>query len=436
MSTQEPWATELSHARETFWVNTRKNPPSAYYPSLDDIRTVKERFLRFAPFFKLAFPESQGHILSPLTSIEGFQKSIIPFVGGSIPGTWLVKQDNLLPIAGSIKARGGVHEVIELAEKLAVEGAHISTDSDYACFHSDAMRTFLSQYTLVVGSTGNLGLSIGTIGKALGFSVQVHMSSDAKDWKINRLKALGVEVILHDTSYTEAVSKGREYAYSKPKTFFVDDEHSYSLFIGYASAAFELEEQLIDLNIAVDDDHPLFVYLPCGVGGAPGGIAYALKQLYQKNVYLIFAEPVQAPCMLAAMASGKHEDISISDFGLNGITCADGLAVGRASGLVSRLVGHIIDGIYTVGDDKLLWMQYILSQSDCVRLEPSALAGFLGPVKLYYTSEGFSILENHQLLHKMKDATHISWATGGSLVPQDIMDEDIKKGQAINLSSL
>src|SRR5690625_4996067 len=101
----------------------------------------------------------------------------------SISGRLFLKCDTALPIAGSINARGGFFEVLQHAERLALEAGLINKDSNSACFTSKEFHRFFNHYILGVGSTGNLGLSIGILGSKLGFQVKVYMSGDAKKWK-------------------------------------------------------------------------------------------------------------------------------------------------------------------------------------------------------------------------------------------------------------
>lgn len=167
------------------------------------------------------------------------------------------------------------------------------------------------------------------------------------------LRSHGVTVMEYRSDYSEAVEHGRKISDENPNSYFVDDENSRNLFLGYAVAAKRLVGQLREKNIVIDREHPLFVYIPCGVGGAPGGISFGLKQIWGDDVHCFFVEPVQAPCMLVGMATGLNNGISVQDIGLSGRTHADGLAVGRASGFVGSMMKPLLSGEFTIHDAKL-----------------------------------------------------------------------------------
>ena len=370
-----------------------------------DVEEAQARWRRFAPLLQRLFPEltaAAGRIDSPLIALEDdFARTVL---GGE--GRVLVKADHDLPVAGSIKARGGVYEVLWYAEQVA---AATGLPDDYAAFAEPTWRDRFARHTVVVGSTGNLGFSVGVMARALGFAAEVHMSSDAKAWKKERLRRLGVNVVEHTADYTAAVAAARESAATRPHCHFVDDETSVQLFLGYASAAVDLRAQIDAAGVAIDVEHPLHVYLPCGVGGAPGGIAFGLKHVFGDAVHCVFVEPVESPCMLVQLASGRSESISVYDIGRTNRTVQDGLAVASASLFAAGIVRHLIDGVVTVSDQASIeWVRRAWKDAG-LRLEPSA-ASALAAVSAWRAA---SSMDAHT-------GTHVIWTTGGGMLPDDV----------------
>ena len=430
--TEFPLVKRLIDLEEVVWFNPNITTLEEGLPYVGlgaaNIKDASERLKRFAPYLMKAFPEtaaSDGIIESNVVEIDKMKSCLEAQYGTQILGRLMLKKDSHLPISGSIKARGGIYEVLTHAEKLAIEAGLLNASDDYSKLFSEEFRQFFQQYSIAVGSTGNLGMSIGIMSAKLGFSVSVHMSADAREWKKNKLRSHGVNVVEYEQDYGVAVEQGRKEAEKDPTCFFIDDENSQTLFLGYSVAGERLKQQFDDMGIIVDADHPLFVYLPCGVGGGPGGVAFGLKMAFGDHVHCIFAEPTHSPCMLLGVHTGLHDDIAVQDLGVDNITAADGLAVGRASGFVGRAMERLLDGYYTITDERMYHHLGELSELEDIRLEPSALAGMIGAV---HVSQDQAYQARMQFSEdKMKNAIHLVWATGGGMVPEAEMSAYLAK---------
>ena len=119
----------LARACPTFWVNPEKLPFSEAKKNFAlgsaDIRAADARMERFAPFVAARFPEtavSGGRIVSPLTEIPRMSASL------GVRGRMFLKQDNALAVAGSVKARGGIYEVLCHTEDLIRQNGLLPED--------------------------------------------------------------------------------------------------------------------------------------------------------------------------------------------------------------------------------------------------------------------------------------------------------------------
>ena len=197
-----PLVQELIALKETTWFNPATTTLAQGLPyvglTAEDVKDAHERLQRFAPYLAEAFPETAatgGIIESEVVAIPAMKRRLEQQFNQPIHGELLLKKDSHLPISGSIKARGGIYEVLTHAEKLALEAGLLTIADDYRKLLTPEFKQFFSQYSIAVGSTGNLGMSIGIMSARIGFKVTVHMSADARAWKKAKLRSHGVTVV-------------------------------------------------------------------------------------------------------------------------------------------------------------------------------------------------------------------------------------------------
>jgi len=446
----------LKNHQPCCWINTNgieaTNSAELLKHHLDSLPLVSthlnqasERWSRLRPVLSSLFPSEtpDGVIQSPLRPTSAaLQESL----GLPSSCTLYIKEDSKLAVCGSVKARGGLYETFSFAETINNDW---TLDEESKIPLIEAIREGLMEdYSVVVGSTGNLGLSVGLAASSMGMKSTIHMSNDAKLWKKKLLRQRGSVVLEHEGSYGLAVEEGRKASLLNEKSHFIDDEASKTLFLGYSAAALELEQQL-----KLNEGQKLVVYLPCGVGGAPSGICWGLKHVFGTRVTVLFAEPTHAPCVLVALGHatqdkewGKNGEtktdgkespskniVSCFDLGLDVITEADGLACGTASPLCCQMVHQLCDGIYTV-DDRTLFArlaQLISSEGEDSFMEPSSCAALDGPRHLVWLAKNGNEKEKLFAQSLLQNCIHIVWATGGALVPEDEREKFIERGKRI-----
>jgi D-serine dehydratase len=234
MEANEGIRRRLGQARPLLWRNPGRRPVAECRDILDrhaaGVAEARARFARFAPLLADFFPElapTGGVIASELLPIPGMAGMVRDPDGNPAVAarSLFLKADHALLVAGSVKARGGVHAVLCVAERLALSAGLLkASDDDHRILGGPAARELFSRHRISVGSTGNLGLSIGIMGRALGFGVDVHMSREARAWKKERLSKAGVRVGEHAGDYSAACAVARAEAEARPDAHFIDDE--------------------------------------------------------------------------------------------------------------------------------------------------------------------------------------------------------------------
>lgn len=419
-----PLIRQLSTLQPTFWEN-----PNFHKADLQtaltqaDIFDAAARLHRFRPYIQNTFSETyhrQGQIESPLIPIKTTQQALQNYWQQPIEGQLFLKADNQLPIGGTIEDRSGAYAVLKLAEDIAMQYSNLAYEDDYGMLASSDFMQLFSHFEIITASNGNLGLSIGTVARKLGFKVTIYLANNTTPWKQQCLQDMGVQVHLQEADFNTTLTAAQAYANTQENTFFIDSLDDNDLLLGYSTAALHLQMQFKTHQIISDDGHPVFIYLPAGSGIAAAGLSFGLKTLFGENIYPVLVEPTHAPDTTLALVAEPNEHISVYDIGLDNQTIATDLAIPLASPQTTNLTKALAFATITATDEDLLKYVNLLAVNDNVLTEPAAAAGLAGLEQ---------ITSRYAQKFNFKNATHILWATGGRHVPKVEMAQYVEKGE-------
>jgi len=220
-----------------------------------------------------------------------------------------------------------------------------------------SLLTEQGRTAVVCASAGNLGQALGWSGRRRGLDVTVVASHRAPVAKLDRIRALGVELVLVDGDFEMARERAVDIARQRDIRL-VEDSLDIETCEGAAT---------IGLELAGGESFDT-VLIALGGGAMATGVGYVLKTLVP-GVEVICVQPAGAP----AMTRSWHERRVVTTESTD--TIADGVA-GRVP------IPAVLDDLLAVADDAVLVQEAsiiagvrLLLEHTGLVVEPSAALG-------------------------------------------------------------
>lgn len=220
-----------------------------------------------------------------------------------------VKHENHQPV-GAFKVRGGVNLVSQLAEHDRKRG-------------------------IITASTGNHGQSIAFAARLFDVRATVCVPVGANPVKVNKIQALGAEIIVHGADFDEA-REHCEHLAAKRGHLYVHSGNEPMLIAGVATETLEIFED----QPAIDT-----VIVPIGGGSGAAGACIVAKAM-QRGVQVIGVQSEAAPAAYRSWKAGQLLEDKMETF-------AEGLATRVAFELPQRILRQQLDDFVLVSDNEI-----------------------------------------------------------------------------------
>jgi threonine dehydratase len=223
---------------------------------------------------------------------------------------WL-KREDLQPVF-SFKLRGAYNKLAALEDSIVARG-------------------------VICSSAGNHAQGVALAARQRGVKAVIVMPVTTPSIKVDAVRSLGGEVVLHGDTYDDAYSRARELERDHGH-FFVHPFDDPDVIAGQGTIGMEILEQMPG-NIDA-------VFVPVGGGGLIAGIAAFVKAV-RPEIRIVGVEPTDSKAMSDSIAAG--EPVVLDHVGI----FADGVAVRRVGDETFRLCQQFVDEFITVDTDEI-----------------------------------------------------------------------------------
>jgi threonine dehydratase len=223
----------------------------------------------------------------------------------------LLKREDLQPIF-SYKLRGAYNRVAHLTEAERARG-------------------------VIAASAGNHAQGVAFAARHLGLRALIVMPQTTPEIKVEAVRDMGAEVVLHGDSYADAKARCDELVAATGMTFVhpFDDPH---VIAGQGTVGQEILRHKLGEVAAI--------FVPVGGGGLIAGIASYVKAV-RPEVRIIGVEPYEADAMYQSLAAGRR--VTLDRVGI----FADGVAVREVGEITFPIVQETVDEIVRVSNDAI-----------------------------------------------------------------------------------
>lgn len=199
------------------------------------------------------------------------------------------------------------------------------------------LTSLSTEVPAITASSGNHGLALATAAQMTGHDLTVVLPETVAREKLSRIKALGVETILHSNDSGLAEQHAQKLAQEQGK-IYVSPYNDPQVIAGQGTIALELLEQVPRLDV---------VYVSIGGGGLISGIGAVLKA-FSPATRIVGVSAINSAAMATSIRAGHHTEVNHFD------TLADGCAGGVDDGSITLPLGsEVIDALIDCTEEQI-----------------------------------------------------------------------------------